>query len=291
MAHIRKTVLGLKGLYISDILGTGLISEANWKQLALNLEGTFSLTQDDTEETAINVEESDNPIVQILKAGKKSFTTSIPDLAFEVAQELLGATKSTEVVEGVSVTRVHLPDDASYIYKMFKIVPKQGAEQFYYTKGQVAAKINGNLSKTETLNIDLTVTALTPDNDQTATSYDLKEGTNPAYALGNALADNALNTILGVTAGAMNITVDGGSAQTITNVSFASDTDWDDVVATLNSKTSNATWSFDVDEYRMKLTSNTVGSGSSISFAVSTGVDLLSDDYLKMANGDIVSGS
>jgi hypothetical protein len=293
MAHTRKTVVGLKGLYISDINGTGLISEADWEVLAVNLEGTFNITQDDTEQTDINIEESDSPIIQVLKAGAKSFDTSIPDLAYEVANRLFGATKSTETVEGVALTRVKIPDSAAYIYKMFKIVPSQGVEQFYVAKGQISAKINGPLSKTETLNIDLSVTALEPDNDtETALSYDIADGTNAGYLLGDTLSASALTTLQAVNAGGLTLTVDGGAAQDVNSLDFTSATDWDDVVAVLNGAFTGATWSMDVDEFRMKVTSNTTGSSSTIVLADgSTGTQIRGVTMLNMSASTPVAGS
>lgn len=294
MAHTRKTVVGLKGLYISDINGTGLISEADWEQLAVNLEGTFAITQEDTEQTDINIEESDNPIVQVLNAGAKSFSTSIPDLAYEVANRLFGATKAAQVVEGQSLTRVYLPDSAAYIYKMFKIVPAQGVEQFYVAKGQISAKVNGNLSKTETLNIDLDVTALEPDNTtETAFSWDVADGTNPGYLLGDTMTENALDTLVaaGNTCG-LELTVDGGSAQDVNDIDFTAATEWADVVAELNSKFTGAVWSMDEDEYRMKVTSNTTGASSTVALTDGgTGTEIRGATMLNMSASSPVQGS
>jgi hypothetical protein len=289
--HKRLTTLGLKGLYAAVTTGTTLIDDAQWEQLGVNLEGTFILTQEDTEETPINIEESDNPIVQVLKAGKKGFTTSIPDLAPALAIKLFGATTKVVTVEGQPKTRVVLPDSANYIYMMFKVVPTQGVDQFYYTKGQVSAKIEGTLGKTEVLNLNLTVTALTPDTVESAVEYDTSDGTNSGYILGNEVAETALASLQAISDGSVVLTVDGGTAQTKNDLDFTSADNWADVVDELNSKFTSATWSFDVDEYRMKVASDSTGSTSTVLLSTDTGTDILASSMLNMSGVTPVPGN
>lgn len=292
---IRRTTYGLEGLYISDISGAG-IPGCDWIRLGVNLEGTFTMAQEDTEETEILIEESDNPIVQILKAGKKSFTTSIPDLSFSVLQKLFGATKTENVnAEGELVTRVKIPDSAAYIFKSFKIVPKEGVEQIYFPKGQVSAKIAGSLTKDSTLNVELTVTALTPDYEgETAMMIDQKEGDIAGYWLGNTLSDDAFTNLTGVDDGTYDITVDDGTEQEITGVDFSTATSWDDIVTELNSSVVGATWSFNKEEYRFIITSDnntpTDGSPSKIRITVGAGTDITGSTMLDVIGGTPMDG-
>ena len=146
---IRKTVKGLKGIYYSPVPASGLISDAEWTQLALNLEGTFTMNQEEDEQTDIYVEEQDVPIDTILKKGKFMIESDIPNFQYDVAQRMLGATKTADLdADGEPVTRVYLPNEAQYIYGMFKIVPRDGVKQFYLPYAQIGSYITGNLSKT-----------------------------------------------------------------------------------------------------------------------------------------------
>lgn len=293
---IIKTVKGLSAIYYSPLPASGLVADAVWDQLSVNLEGTFTMNQEEDEQTDIFIEEQDVPLDTILKKGKFIVESDIPDFQFSVAERVLGATKQASVdAEGASVTRVSLPDSAQYIYGMFKIVPRAGVEQFYITRGQINGYVTGNLSKTETLNIHLKITALVPLNGgEAAIMYDIKEGTNPGYLFGDPFAADydLITAWAAVSNGGLSVTVDGGTAQILTDVDFSGITSTADIVNILNDNTTGATWSFDVNEYRFYLQSNTTGSASTIAIATSaTTTNLNVATLLNMQDATPVAGS
>jgi hypothetical protein len=150
---------------------------------------------------------------------------------------------------------------------MFKIVPKKGVEQFYITRGQISAYITGNLSKTEPLNMHLKVTALIPLKGETnAVEYDIVSGTNPGYLLGTTFDPDwdVVDAFDSVTAGAVTVTIDGGTPQAITGLNFSTITTTAGIIDILNAATTGAIWSFDENEYRFKLTSNSLGAASTV---------------------------
>lgn len=304
---VRLTTYGLEGLYISDISGAG-IPGCKWSRLGVNLEGTFSLAQDDTEETEINIEESDNPIVQILKAGKRSFTTSIPSLDFGLLQQVFGATKGSAPIEvdGEMEYRVSIPDSAAYIFKSFKIVPSVGASQIYFPKGQISAKIAGNLTKDSTVNVELTVTALTPDTErETAMMIDLKAGSQPGYWLGSVLNDDGLTNVIDATDDlSFKITVDDGTATDVVvdNSGLVESGGWDAIVEKINAALTTysmaATCSIDQEEFRLTVTSNNIepstAAPSKVVIAAPTAgvgiLDATGANYFAFAGGESVEG-
>lgn len=294
---IIKTVKGLKSLLIADIPVSGKIADAEFHQLALNLEGTVKVNQEEDSQTDINVEEQDAPLDTILKKGKFMFESDIPDMQYSVAHEILGAEKKENIdVEGGKVTRVYIPDSAQYIYKMLKIVPKDGIEQLYFTRAQISAYITGNLSKTETLNVHLKATALIPLKGETnSVCYDIIEGTNHGYILGLPLAVDTdwISTWGAVASGDFKITVDNGTPVEVTALDFSSIEGGQDVVNILNANTDGVTWSWDEDAFRFKVTSNSAGSTSTVELAAVTSpnTDLRVKGLLNMINSTPVAGS
>ena len=291
---VRVTPLGLYGVYIATP-GTSLES-MDWVHLADNLEGTVSLTQDDSELTEIFVEESDLPIESNEKAGVRKFQSSIPDLSFSVLETLFNATAETAWQDGEQVTRAAMPDDAQSIYYAFKFVPKSGAKALIFTKGKVSAKVNGNMSKTETLNVDLVVTALKSDVvGQKGFYIDLPKGVNPGYLLGDTLADTALTTLTAVADGSLSLTVDGGTAEVNNAIDFTSDLSWDDVVTTLNAaftgSAAASTWSYDKEEHAIQVTSDSTGATSTIALTDGTGTAIRGVTMLNMSASTPVAGS
>ena len=296
---IMKIVKGLKSLQIAVMPTSGLIADAKFEQLSLNLEGTFKMNQEEDTQTKIYVEEQDAALDTILKKGDFMFETDIPDYQYDVVHRLLGATKKEVWVEGAKVQRVSLPDSAQYIYMMFKIIPKDGIEQFFITRGQVSAYMTGNLSKTEPLNIHLKVTALIPlIGEDTAVKYDIKEGTNPGYLLGDPLDKKTTiwatlwGSLTGASAGGVILTVDGDvQSPAIADVDFSAITGGQDIVDILNGLTTKATWSWDEDAFRFKVTSNTVGSASTILVAAGSTTNIIVESLLNMAGVTPVAGS
>lgn len=285
---------GLKGVYISPL---SKIEDAQWELLAWNLKGTFVFSEEDAETTEQYVEETDLPILSSKTAGLKSFTTSIPDMAPSVAVRLFGATVSeTMVVEGKNTKRVSLPDSAQTINYMFKIVPKSGIEQIYFTKGDVATKIEGTLTDDEVFSMGLTVKALASDFGETGVSYDVIDTDKySGYLLGDAMAATVLadlTDIVGASKFSYNI---DGAGVVVGSVDLSAAADLDAVIVLLNAGTTGGTWSFDDNEFRMKLTSNTTGSSSSVVVSTSSVTgddkDVLADMYLNMADATPVAGS
>lgn len=296
---VRVTPLGLYGVYIAPA-GTSLDS-MDWIHLADNLEGTVSLTQDDPTLTEIYVEESDLPIESNEKAGVRKFNSSIPDLSHGVLQTLfwgnLEASRATAATQdGEDVTRFEMPDSSQAVYYAFKFVPNSGAKAFIFTKGKVAAKINGNFSKTESMNVDLVVTSLKSDVTGQAGFYiDLPKGVNPGYLLGDTLADNALATLIAVADGSLSLTVDGGTPEVNNAIDFTGDTTWAEVIATLNAAftgdAKDSTWSLDAEEFRVRVTSDSTGVGSTIALTDGTGTAIRGATMLNMSGSTPVPGS
>jgi hypothetical protein len=299
---IRKIVVGLEGLYYSPVPASGLIADANWENLALHLEGTFNMNQAEDEQTDVYVEEQDVPVITILKKGKFTFESDVLDFQYDVAQKLLGATKSdSQDAEGKKVARVKMPNLAQYLYGMWKIVPRDGVEAFYIPYGQIGAYISGSLSKTEPLKLHLKVTALIPLNGETShVMYDILEGTNPAYVLGNTFEPDydIVDAWDGITTGALgavNLTV-SGVLQQVHGLDFSAISTVADIVDALNAATTGAIWSFDENEYRFKITTNAVGSSVSIvvsdtSYATGTPTNLNVVTLLNMNGCVPVAGS
>lgn len=293
MSQQKVYTTGLKGVYIAPL---STLANAEWRQLAWNLKGTFTFAEEDAETTEQYVEETDLPILSSKKAGLKSFTTSIPDMSPQVAMDLFGATVESMVVEGKPTKRVSLPDSAQTINYMFKVVPKEGVEQIYFTKGDVAAKIEGTLGADEILTINLTVKALASDYGEKGVIYEVIDtDKNAGYLTGDRMVETVLADLQGIVGTSkFTYTVNGG-APVAGSVDLSAATSMDDVVSTLNAGTTGATWSFDEDAWRMTLTSETVGSTSTIS-ASSTSVtgddkDVLADIYLNMLDATPVPGT
>lgn len=286
--------MGLYGVYFAAA-GTA-VSSMDWQLLGYNLEGSVSLTQDDPTLTEIYVEESDLPIESNEKAGARKFQSSIPDLSFGVLQTLFGATAESAVQDGETVTRVAMPDSNQAIYYAFKFVPVSGAKAFIFTKGKVAAKVNGNMSKTETVNVDLVITSLKSDVVGQAGFYiDLPKGVNPGYLLGDTLADTALTTLTAVADGSLSLTVDGGTPEVNNAIDFTSDTTWDEVVATLNAAFTGdaaaSTWSYDPEEHRIQVTSDSTGVGSTIALTDGSATAIRGATMLNLSGSTPVPGS
>lgn len=284
---------GLAGLYISPL---SKIEDAQWELLAWNMKGTFVFAEEDAETTEQYVEETDLPILSSKKAGLKSFTTSIPDMSPDVAEKLFGATVTSVTVEGKPTKRVSLPDSSQTINYMFKIVPKEGIEQIYFTKGDVATKLEGTLTDDEVFTMNLTVKALASDFGEAGVIYEVIDtDKNSGYLLGNAMADTILGDLTDIV-GASKFSYDIDSAGvTVGSVDLSAAADMDAVVVLLNAGTTGGTWSFDDNEFRMKLTSNTVGATSTVVVSTTsvTGddIDVLADAFLNMADATPVPGT
>lgn len=290
---VRQTSLGLYGVYIAEV---GVLDEnVEWRHVSDTLQGTASITQDDAELTEIFVEESDLPIESNEKAGVRKFQGSIPDLSFDVLNTYFGATVESAVQDGENVERVAMPDSSEAIYYMFKFVPKSGAKALIFTKGKVSAKVNGNMSADETLNVDIVVTSLKSDIEgQNGFYIDLPQGVNPGYFIGQTLDENALdNLIAPITDGSLSLTIDSATVAKSGNITFAGATSWDDIIGILNSHFPTATFSIDEEEYRMLVTSKTTGSASNVSLNAwdTVGTDLSLAANLALAGGDAVVGS
>jgi len=292
----RQTSMGLYGVFIA-LVGT-LDKDTEWIHVSDTLQGTASMSQDDPELTEIYVEESDLPIESNEKAGVRKFTGSIPDMSRGVLETFFKATASSAVMDGETVTRMAMPDSAESIYLMWKFVPKSGAKQLIFTKGKLSAKVNGNMSATETLNVDIVVTSLKSDIvGQKGFYIDLPAGENAGYYIGETLAyvsdsDNALVTVLAYTDASLSMDIDSTTVAK-TGLTFAGKTDWDGVIDVLNIAFPTATWSREEEENRMRCTSKMTGIASNVTLNtyVGTGDDLSADAALNLTGGEAVTGS
>jgi hypothetical protein len=127
-------------------------------QLGYTNQDSCTLTQEDPETTDFYAEEQDDPVVSFSKAGKTTFSFSIMNPDVNVLAALLGGTiVEAEGKEPVWNAPATMPD----IEKSVKITPKQGLV-FEIPRMKIAAKINGQFSKSNVFVIDVAGTVLQP---------------------------------------------------------------------------------------------------------------------------------
>lgn len=149
-------VWGLKKLSFAPL---GKITTAQWEQLSLTKEGTFSMTFDAPTLTPIFSEELANAIAtKVTQGATQTFELDIPDLSFEVL-EFFGGTKETIGEAPNTTERISFPEGNIVLKKMVKIEPMEGIKAFYVTNASVTYNPSGSFTKTgdDTFNIHLTV--------------------------------------------------------------------------------------------------------------------------------------
>lgn len=89
-------------------------------------------------------------------------------------------------------------------------------------------------------------------------------------------AEQALSNFTTITTGGMSLTVDGGSAQHLTGVTFASATNMNGVATAVNTVLTGAICSWNASQQRFEIASSTTGAASQVTFATApgTGVDI-----------------
>jgi len=150
---VKLVTFGLASIEFADILpdgGTGTTFAA----IGYTMKDTCKFIQEDPQETPVEVEEADDPIDYMTKAGKKtlSFTLADPD---EAALALL--------MGGIGTTGVTWDAPATFttIEKSVKVTPTQGLI-LTIPRGKINAKWNGDYSKSTNLKIDVEITVMTP---------------------------------------------------------------------------------------------------------------------------------
>lgn len=103
------------------------------------------------------------------------------------------------------------------------------------------------------------------------------------YLLGGQLNEaNVIASLQQITAGALTITVDGGSALVLTGINFSSIATIDDAVTILQALVTGTTITY--SNQQIKITSNTTGASSSVSYATGTGANFVGN-LLALATG------
>ena len=166
MAHSAKYTYGLEKIEFAPILGDGGIG-TTWTQYGLTAEDTFSMAEEDPTTTDLYVEESDTPVVSIVKEGKTTITFNIADPDIETLYNLKGGTTS-----GSAPNRIwEKADTLPTLELSVKITPKEGFTAIRIPRASVSAKLNSTLSKKTLLVLEVTCTILTPTKSGTKSIY------------------------------------------------------------------------------------------------------------------------
>lgn len=166
MSHVSKYTYGLEKIEFAPILGDGGIG-TTWTQYGLTAEDTFSMAEEDPTTTDQYVEESDTPVVSIVKEGKTTITFNVADPDIETMYNLKGGT-----ISGSSPSRIwEKADTLPTIEMSVKISPKEGFTAIRIPRASVSAKLNSTLSKKTLLVIEVTCTVLVPTKSGTKSIY------------------------------------------------------------------------------------------------------------------------
>jgi len=91
------------------------------------------------------------------------------------------------------------------------------------------------------------------------------------------------------------VTIDGGTAEVNNAIDFSAAVDWDDIITILNASftgtAAGSTWSYDEEEHRIMLTSNSTGASSSVALADGSGTAIRGATMLNIAISTPVAGS
>lgn len=157
MSHTSQYSFGLSTIKIGDILGDGGMG-TTLNVLGQTAEDTCELVNDDPETTEFYVEESDDPVVQISKAGKSTLKLTVADPDIETLETLFGGTTIGETPNRVW----HYPATIPTIEKSIEVTPANGFTKFNFPRCSMTAKFNSKFSKKTLFQIEVTALLLTP---------------------------------------------------------------------------------------------------------------------------------
>lgn len=121
---------GMSKIELGELTAAGGVA-TNFETLGYSQEDSVTITTDDPEEIALNVEESDDPIFVKKKGGKTTIAFNVADPDLNVFEEMMGGT----VASGTWSSPATLPT----IERSVKLTPEQGLETTY-TRVSLSAK-------------------------------------------------------------------------------------------------------------------------------------------------------
>lgn len=128
-------------------------AETGYTKFGLTYEDTAKMSQEDGETTEFYAEEEDDPIEEITKAGKITFSWSIMNPEPTVLQRVMGGTAASNVWSA--------PGTAESVEESLIIKPRKGL-CFLIPRARINAKLNGEFSKKGLMLVEMTATVMTP---------------------------------------------------------------------------------------------------------------------------------
>lgn len=149
--------IGIAAITVGAIAGDGGPG-TTLAALGYTLEKTGKLNQADATVTEFKVEEVDQAVYTKSTPGPITLTFSIANPDIDTLIAVFGGTAS-----GTSPAKIwNMPDTIAAIVQTVKVVPSDGFKAITIPRGQLTAKINGELTRDTLFVIDVTVTALQP---------------------------------------------------------------------------------------------------------------------------------
>ena len=159
MAEQRVYTLGLSKIEIGDIAQDGGMG-STLSQMGYTYKDTCTLTSEDPEKTEHYVEEVDDPVVVLSKAGKTTIDFSLANPSPETLVALAGGTASASV-SGGEKDIWEAPDSLPTIEKSIKLTPKQGYI-IEIPRGNITAKMDGNLNQGDLFMLKVNIVVMKP---------------------------------------------------------------------------------------------------------------------------------
>ncbi|QDK80831.1 hypothetical protein EXU85_20350 [Spirosoma sp. KCTC 42546] len=149
--------IGITSITVGAIAGDGGPG-TSLTSLGYTLEKTAKLNQADATVTEFKVEEVDAAVYTKSTPGAITLTWSLANPDVDTMIAVFGGTAS-----GTSPARVwNMPASVVAIEQTIKIIPSDGFKAITIPRGQLTAKLNGELTRDTLFVLDITVTALQP---------------------------------------------------------------------------------------------------------------------------------
>ena len=152
--------LGLSEIKMGAIAADGGMG-SSLASLGYTYQDTAQMITEDAAVTDFYAEEVDDPVVSIGRAGKIQFKWSLMNPSPDDLETLIGGTASKSDNQLTDNDVWSAPDSHTVIEKSVEITPKQGLK-FSVPRAKIEAKINGNLSKSAMLLVEITATVMAP---------------------------------------------------------------------------------------------------------------------------------
>ena len=153
--------LGLSEIKMGDIAQDGGMGQT-LASLGYTYQDTAQMITEDAAVTDFYAEEVDDPVVSIGRAGKIQFKWSLMNPSPDDLVTLIGGSAAKSSGNTGNDNDVwNAPDSYAVIEKSIEVSPKQGLK-FSVPRAKIEAKINGNLSKSAMLLVEITATVMAP---------------------------------------------------------------------------------------------------------------------------------